>query len=132
METMLEECLKSIDEFTQLFEPEDRDAACWHIMFDILRELKKIVKANKASTDPVDKHWKSLYREYIHSKVWTERTEIMRGKFDNRCQICNKSGKSKSLHVHHRTYERLGLELPEDLTVLCAGCHAKFHDKLQY
>lgn len=30
------------------------------------------------------------------------------------------------LHVHHRTYERLGEELPEDLVVLCEVCHEAY------
>jgi hypothetical protein len=31
------------------------------------------------------------------------------------------------LQVHHRTYERLGEEVPEDLTVLCLSCHNQWH-----
>jgi hypothetical protein len=27
------------------------------------------------------------------------------------------------LEVHHRTYTRLGFEIPEDITVLCDDCH---------
>lgn len=31
-----------------------------------------------------------------------------------------------TLDVHHRTYERLGNESPDDLTVLCRDCHKLF------
>lgn len=43
----------------------------------------------------------------------------------HRCRICRTA---KDLHVHHKTYKRLGQETPADLIVLCAehhfGCHA--------
>ena len=43
---------------------------------------------------------------------------------DYRCQVCNSP---HDLHVHHRTYERVGHEDPADLTVLCMWCHDLFH-----
>ena len=43
-----------------------------------------------------------------------------------RCQLCNLG--SVPLNVHHRTYERRGEELDEDLTVLCRECHHTFHE----
>jgi replicative DNA helicase len=33
------------------------------------------------------------------------------------------------LEVHHRTYERIGQERSEDLTVLCDVCHGLFHER---
>lgn len=65
------------------------------------------------------------YREYIQSPEWHERAEAAKERAGHRCRLCNIKG---SLHAHHRTYERLGKELPEDITVLCDDCHAKFHD----
>ena len=44
------------------------------------------------------------------------------------CQICP-TGR-QALDVHHRTYERRGVEVLSDLVVLCRGCHALFHDIL--
>ena len=42
----------------------------------------------------------------------------------NTCQRCEKSFHPSELDVHHRTYERLGHELPSDLQVLCrVTCH---------
>ena len=45
----------------------------------------------------------------------------------HRCQVCN--GGVGTLDVHHRTYERLGQELDEGLTVLCRACHSIFHEQ---
>lgn len=44
---------------------------------------------------------------------------------EKRCQVCNTD--ERTLHVHHRTYERVGAELPTDLIVLCDACHGVFH-----
>lgn len=67
------------------------------------------------------------YDEYLQTPEWEDRRKIAIEKAGGRCQLCNRNGK---LHVHHRTYENRGSERDGDLIVLCAGCHAKFHDKL--
>ncbi|MBA7673369.1 hypothetical protein ES703_81565 [subsurface metagenome] len=67
------------------------------------------------------------YAEYLNTAHWQSvRAEALR-RAAGRCQLCNAQS---DLHVHHRTYDRRGYEWPADLTVLCADCHAKFHDKL--
>lgn len=43
-----------------------------------------------------------------------------------RCQVCDQPGNNRTLHAHHRTYERLGHELDSDITVLCDDCHKLF------
>jgi len=70
------------------------------------------------------------YHTYIKSLEWKERAGAAKEKAAWRCQLCNRHKDEITLHAHHRTYDRLGEELPEDITVLCADCHAKFHDKL--
>jgi nucleoside 2-deoxyribosyltransferase len=67
------------------------------------------------------------YHEYIRSPEWKAKADEAKRRAGGRCQICNNPG---WLHAHHRTYERLGNELPEDITVLCRGRHARFHNKL--
>jgi hypothetical protein len=69
------------------------------------------------------------YREYIASDMWKQRALEAKERVSWKCQLCNKPGENGNLHTHHRTYENLGNERPEDITVLCADCHAKFHDK---
>jgi hypothetical protein len=67
------------------------------------------------------------YAEYIKSSEWKRKADQAKEDAGFRCQLCNASGTETTLHAHHRTYENLGDELPEDITVLCADCHAKFH-----
>jgi len=74
------------------------------------------------------KHTKIDYHEYIKSDVWRARAISAKERAEYRCQVCNATGNNSTLHAHHRTYERLGMEEPGDITVLCADCHKVFHD----
>lgn len=69
------------------------------------------------------------YYMYIESPAWHEKAIKAKELAGWRCQLCNKEGNQTTLHAHHRTYERLGFELDGDIIVLCAECHAKFHNK---
>lgn len=60
------------------------------------------------------------YDAYMRSDEWKRRRAVAIRKAGERCQICNRGGQ---LHVHHRTYERFGAEMEDDLTVLCEDCH---------
>ncbi|WP_298257281.1 HNH endonuclease signature motif containing protein [Bradyrhizobium sp.] len=65
------------------------------------------------------------YRMYLAGDAWAHspaRFEALRSA-GFRCRICNADSSEAPLQAHHRTYERLGAELPDDLTALCARCH---------
>jgi len=85
---------------------------------------------------------KSLpYAEYLKSNHWYYKRNKALNKAFFQCQVCNSKGhiirpandpdfveyRECQLHVHHRTYERKGHELPQDLIVLCSECHELFH-----
>jgi hypothetical protein len=63
------------------------------------------------------------YYEYLKSDKWRRKSAEAKARAGNRCQVCNSPRK---LNTHHRTYEHLGDEPPEDLTVLCNECHKTF------
>lgn len=64
------------------------------------------------------------YERYLKTPHWQEtRTQALEHA-GHRCQVCNSTS---SLHTHHRSYDRRGAELPEDLIVLCRKCHDTFH-----
>jgi hypothetical protein len=67
------------------------------------------------------------YDAYLKTEAWQIRRSQALKDAKNRCQLCYST---KLLNVHHKTYERRGHELPEDLIVLCNDCHAKHHDKI--
>jgi predicted metal-binding protein len=68
---------------------------------------------------------KSEYDEYLQSEHWKIVSKESRRLADYRCQVCNSC--DNVLHVHHRTYERIGNELQQDLVCLCDKCHELFH-----
>lgn len=63
------------------------------------------------------------YFAYIRSPEWKAKAEEAKARANNRCQVCNKSRAEVQLDAHHRTYENLGNEKQEDITVLCRDCH---------
>lgn len=66
------------------------------------------------------------YQQYIQSPAWKRKAARAKARSGHRCQVCNSPD---NLEAHHRTYERLGHERPGDITVLCAECHSRFHNK---
>jgi replicative DNA helicase len=66
------------------------------------------------------------YQDYLQTEHWQQVRKAALKRAGYRCQLCNRKG---VLHVHHRTYIRRGHELPEDLIVLCRGCHETFHQE---
>lgn len=70
--------------------------------------------------------FRDRYARYRQSDHWKEVSAAARARAKNKCQRC---GSTKQIEVHHRTYARLGAELPEDLEVLCRDCHRKVHNK---
>jgi len=67
------------------------------------------------------------YEDYLQTPEWQIRRFAKLWMVGHRCQVCNSPG---PLEVHHRTYERRGNELPEDLTALCEDCHSLFHERM--
>lgn len=67
------------------------------------------------------------YRDFLRTAYW--KAISWRAKKENpRCYDCAEY--LQQLHVHHKTYERRGLEwlFPDDLVVLCHKCHRVRHN----
>lgn len=64
------------------------------------------------------------YHAYIQSPEWKARAAHYKKLAGNRCRVCNTS--DEILDAHHRTYERLGNEWDDDITVLCRTCHGLY------
>lgn len=62
------------------------------------------------------------YQDYMSSPQWKAKRLPIVLAAGGKCQRC---GCKARLEVHHITYERLGCELPTDLTAVCPACHAK-------
>lgn len=72
-----------------------------------------------------------FYRTYINSTKWKMKRAARIIKAGHRCEFATESGgrcvRTRSLTVHHNTYERLGNELDTDLDVLCWFHHMVAH-----
>lgn len=64
------------------------------------------------------------YELYLQTDEWQhKRLDAI----DRAKGVCERCGSRENLSVHHKTYERRGEELPEDLITLCQDCHKKEH-----
>ena len=68
------------------------------------------------------------YRKYLQSEHWKAFRLKALERAGYACQLCNRKQKDgATLHVHHRSYTRIGHEDEMDVVVLCSECHKKFH-----
>jgi 5-methylcytosine-specific restriction endonuclease McrA len=65
------------------------------------------------------------YSDYRRTPEWQYRRRQMVQAAERKCQHCGSY--SHRLNVHHRSYDRLGNEDPDDLIVLCVSCHRDLH-----
>lgn len=68
--------------------------------------------------------WEERYAKRKSTPEWKVASALAMERAKGRCQVCNSPDQ---LCVHHRSYQHVGLEHPDDLTVLCARCHDVFH-----
>ena len=64
------------------------------------------------------------YSEYLNSDQWKSIKAKVITRAKGKCEGCNNE---TSLEVHHKTYERIGMELMIDLVALCKYCHMSAH-----
>lgn len=102
----------------------------WNIVYafgDIQRDHEESLRV----FEMIDKGWKfagyDSYGEYLRSPHWKWVRKDAIDRAGGLCMLCNTA--DGGLHVHHRTYERLGNENAMDIIVLCAKHHAQFHGK---
>lgn len=63
--------------------------------------------------------WAEKYKIVLASKRWKElRSRIIAER--GRCERCKTT---ISLQLHHKTYDRLGMELDSDVELVCVSCH---------
>ncbi len=72
----------------------------------------------------------SKYKQYLLRKQWADMKVDLITLRGAKCERCEK--KTLKLHLHHLSYDRLYNEEPEDLELLCAGCHATDHGIIKF
>ena len=66
-----------------------------------------------------------VYWAYIGSVAWQHKRRAAIERSGGMCE-CGRM----AVQAHHKTYARIGDELPEDLEAICLTCHAKEHGKM--
>lgn len=84
------------------------------VISDVRNSTKKLLK---------ELGYKS-YRAYCLSPWWRLRRERYFKRNPRRCWVC---GTRKDIHLHHRSYVRLGKEKDSDLLPLCRTHHRGLH-----
>src|SRR5689334_20054456 len=69
------------------------------------------------------------YSAYLNSSLWFQNRRRLYDELATRdedcCQVC---GTTLGLHLHHTSYERIGVEPVEDIVALCANHHQELHE----
>jgi 5-methylcytosine-specific restriction endonuclease McrA len=78
--------------------------------------------SRRSRIQPVD------YRAHIDGfcRYWQNLRYLKFAAANWRCEGC---GDKTELQCHHRHYDSVGYEEPEDLMALCPRCHAKVHTR---
>jgi len=93
-----------------------------------LEEISSFLNAIITRNQDADKLKDMPYKEFLKTDYWKEisyQAKEIANMNGYGCSLCG----DRAQHTHHKTYERKGKEVMEDLTPLCSVCHAKFHDK---
>ena len=67
---------------------------------------------------------RAAYSRYLKTPQWKERRARALKRAKHKCSLCSKK---HGLECHHRSYERIGQERPEDLIIICSSCHGTHH-----
>lgn len=65
------------------------------------------------------------YYGYLASNMWAKKRAWVFKRSENKCERCGNDAE----FVHHKTYDRVGYEEPEDLMAVCKSCHGKEHSE---
>ena len=80
-----------------------------------------------------EKEWHELtgrakYPAYLESSLWRAKRRAIKEYYHYRCAYCHRSQyDSVIIQVHHKHYDTLYHEKPNDLEVVCNQCHAEIH-----
>lgn len=73
--------------------------------------------------------WRQKYNMVTQSARWKKLRIRLIERCGHKCQRCGWKheawNKSRTLELHHKTYERVGSELESDLEVVCSICHRR-------
>lgn len=66
------------------------------------------------------------YQDYLNTRHWQE----LRQRYHLKGAVCGICKCPGAMHLHHKTYKRIGRELKQDVVLLCSVCHQFIHDRV--
>lgn len=90
------------------------------------KQPKKTQKQRAKAGVKQRKRYKKKYQDYLKSKEWAEIKLDLYQTRGKKCEVC---GSNKRIEVHHKHYNNVFKEEPNDLLLLCHDCHSKEHKK---
>ena len=77
-------------------------------------------------------HWAKEYREYMMSPEWEQRRNYIYELRGGVCEQCSSPlwDGSTTWQLHHKTYDRVGDEDDDDLSLVCKPCHEQIHGRV--
>lgn len=85
---------------------------------ELLRDLPMIQRKTKRQPNSR----KRAYQAALKSAHWRELRKIVGERSRGKCEAKRPGCTGAYEHLGHRTYERLGAEVPEDVQAECAAC----------
>lgn len=107
--------------FTERLEIEDRIADAAKAMRDHVHYILK-----KAGFAVGKSSWWERYTEYLMSKEWSEKRELVKDRANYACEFTGE--KNVPLEIHHLSYVNVGEEPLEDLVALKYSVHWAIHN----
>lgn len=96
----------------------------WVLLADTAPEVLFQLLREGVSDDRLMELRAMPYQEYLRTDEWGLRRRAALVMFGGKCAVC---ASTESPNCHHRSYERRGEELPEDVVVLCREHHVLYH-----
>jgi len=94
------------------------------------RDREKLVASYLDNNEGIDNKFDNKhcddYNVYLRSKKWEDKKKHIIKTYGGKCEICDSTS---ILQVHHNTYKNRGVELDDELTLLCKDCHETYHFK---
>jgi len=78
----------------------------------------------------MNKEQYKLYLQTPHWRGFRERVllrSVVSGRY--KCESCGDLFSRSDMEIHHKHYKSVGRERPDDVAVLCGGCHSRTHGK---
>jgi hypothetical protein len=97
---------------------------------ELIIELRNHKKKAKRINGTKENNYetKESYKKFIGTSYWAGVRKLVLIRDANKCTNC---GNTKSLHIHHKSYQHHNHEHEhiEDLITLCGHCHNIVHEK---